>query len=744
MWVKRSITIWTLVCLHLFAFSQDLSQGILRVINSEDQNPVYLAHVKFTCVSGVQKDQVKWEVTDINGEVRVPFLDSVRVEISYIGFDAYVLTIGPGISKKILLKPSVFGLKDVIVTAQFIPIEKQDAIYAVKTISDKKVEQKGANNLREALNAEINFKSNNGHANETAVILNGLSGNHVKIMIDGVPVEGRINGNLDLSQINLDQIERIEIIEGPTSVVYGTNALGGVINIITKKQQHQKLDVGVKMYYETVGQYNVSGRLGFKHKKSTFKLSGGRNFFGGYAVSDTLRYQDWKPREQYFGTFVYNRNFGHLKFSYILDGFSEKMVSKGAPRYPYYTSAFDAYFKTRRFSNKVLLSGRISPAQYLDITLSQTYYERTRNIYFKDLVSLEQTLTDSESDQDTTRFNSYMSRVVLSSKNDEVKVNYLVGMEMKYDQIDANRVTGNQQNIGDYALFGHLQYQPTQKIRIQPALRYAYNTKYNAPLVPSLNLLWKPNPQMTIRGSYAKGFRAPSLKELYLEFHYNATINLWGNERLNAEKSDHLNFSLDYLKDFNGHKIRVTPKMYYSKINQLIDLVQISDVDWKYANVDFLITKGMSLALYYQWKSMKYSITGSHYGNYNSMFDRSDHQNSYFYSTDIASELSYRWDSLGVELSCFYKYTGPLRNSYVDDNDMIQPSYIGGFHTLDVTVSKHFWKRKLKCVAGVKNLFDVNDVALVGNVFGVSSSKNASSLSVLWGRTFFISMNFDL
>lgn len=744
MWVKRSITIWIFICLHLFTFSQDASQGVLRVMNLEDQIPVYLAHVKFTCVSGDQKDQVKWEVTDVNGEVRVPFLDSVRVEISYIGFDAYVLTIGPGISKKILLKPSVFGLKDVVVTAQFIPIERQDAIYEVKTISDKKVEQKGANNLREALNAEINFKSNNGHANETAVILNGLSGNHVKIMIDGVPVEGRINGNLDLSQINLDQIERIEIIEGPTSVVYGTNALGGVINIITKKQQHKKLDVGIKLFYETVGQYNVSGRLGFKHKKSTFKLSGGRNFFGGYAVSDTIRYQDWKPREQYFGTFTYSRSFGHLKFSYILDGFSEKMISNGAPRYPYYTSAFDAYFKTKRFSNKALLSGRVSQTHFLDVTLSQSYYERTRNIYFKDLVSLEETLTDSETDQDTTRFNSYMSRVVFSQKNDEVKWNYLAGIEMKHDQIDASRVTGNQQYIGDYAVFGHLIYQPSKKITIQPAMRYAYNTKYNAPLVPSLNVLVKPNSQMTIRGSYAKGFRAPSLKELYLEFHYNATINLWGNERLSAETSDHLNLSLDYHQDIGGHRIRVVPKAYYSRINQLIDLVQISEVDWKYANVDFLITQGMSLALYYQWKSIKWSITGSHYGNYNSMFDRADHQNSFFYSTDVASEFSYCLDTLGVELGCFYKYTGALRNSYMDDNDVIQPSYIGGFHTLDVTASKHLWKRKLKCVAGVKNLFDVNDVTLVGNVFGVSSSKNASSLSVLWGRTFFISMNFNL
>ena len=63
----------------------------------------------------------------------------------------------------------------------------------------------------------------------------GLSGENVKILIDGVPVVGRLNGNVDLSQINLTNIERVEIVEGPLSVNYGTNALAGTINLITKK-----------------------------------------------------------------------------------------------------------------------------------------------------------------------------------------------------------------------------------------------------------------------------------------------------------------------------------------------------------------------------------------------------------------------------------------------------------------------------------------------------------------------------
>src|SRR5690606_6525797 len=106
-------------------------------------------------------------------------------------------------------------------------------------------------------------------------------------------------------------------------------------------------------------------------------------------------------------------------------------------------------------------------------------------------------------------------------------------------------------------------------ITIKPAVRYAYNTRYQAPIVPSLNLLLDVNDNLQFKTSYAKGFRAPDLKELYLEFHYNATINLWGNTNLIAENSDHFNFSAHFHKKIKNHQIQFTPKVYYSKINNL-------------------------------------------------------------------------------------------------------------------------------------------------------------------------------
>jgi len=732
-----------IVVFVVFSFLQTtilFAQSKIKLIDKSSSDVIYLAHVKIT---NIKTNEFKWAISDEHGVVLNPFHDSTKVEISYTGYNKKIQVFAPNEALTIKLETASFGLNELVVTANFIPVELKESVYDIKTISEEKIASKGAPSLREVLNTELNFRTNNGHVNETSINLNGLSGNHVKIMIDGVPVEGRLSGNLDLSQLNLNEIDKIEVIDGPTSVAYGTNALGGTINLITKKNQLNNFSFNLKTYYETVGQYNISGNVGFKIKEHQFKISGGRNFFDGFANPDTSRFKTWKPREQYFGSFLYNKRIKHLKFSYILDAFTETMTNRGERRAPYYITAFDTYYKTQRLTNKILLNGRISPNYFIDFTLSHAYFNRTRNIYFKDLTTLKQTITDSDSDQDTTVFNNYLFRGVFTQKNDSIKINYSIGTELKRDDVFAQRVTDKTQWLGDYAVFATIDYKPIKAITIKPAVRYAYNTKYNAPVVPSINLLINITDHLQFKTSYAKGFRAPDLKELYLEFHFNSSINLWGNTNLIAENSDHFNFSMHYQKSWNKHQFQFTPKVYYSKINNLISLVQTSDVDWTYNNIDFLTTKGSAITIDYRFQKINFSIGYNFYGNYNSMFDQQNFQNKFFYTNDINSSVGLNFDSLNLIFSLNYKYTGLIRNNYITDQKEIKESYIGDYHTFDVSSTKLLFNKRLSTTLGVKNIFDVTNVIMIGDVFGVSNQSNASSLNVLWGRSYFVSLNYN-
>ena len=89
-----------------------------------------------------------------------------------------------------------------------------------------------------------------------------------------------MNGNIDLSQINLSNVEQIEIIEGPLSTIYGTDALAGTVNIITKK----KLDYKniLRTYYESVGKYNLDIILNRKYKDNLIGYQFGRKYFNGW------------------------------------------------------------------------------------------------------------------------------------------------------------------------------------------------------------------------------------------------------------------------------------------------------------------------------------------------------------------------------------------------------------------------------------------------------------------------------
>ena len=119
----------------------------------------------------------------------------------------------------------------------------------MKLIGKDRIESKAANNLSDILSDELGIRLSNDPSTGTSMSLQGITGENIKILIDGVPVIGRLDGNIDLSQINLDNVSQIEMVEGPMSVIYGSNALGGVINIITENNSHAQYKTSVNSYF---------------------------------------------------------------------------------------------------------------------------------------------------------------------------------------------------------------------------------------------------------------------------------------------------------------------------------------------------------------------------------------------------------------------------------------------------------------------------------------------------------------
>ncbi|MEX2437897.1 MAG: Plug domain-containing protein, partial [Candidatus Babeliales bacterium] len=167
------------------------------------------------------------------------------LKLSHLGFESYQDTFATlkMLPNQIALKADEAALQEVVVSAQYLPTSTAKTVHKVEVIDAEKINNMAAVNLRDLLSNNLNIRLSQDNILGSSMSMQGLSGENVKIMIDGVPIIGRQNGNIDLSQINLNNIERVELVEGPLAVNYGSNALAGTLNIITKKRSMEKYSV---------------------------------------------------------------------------------------------------------------------------------------------------------------------------------------------------------------------------------------------------------------------------------------------------------------------------------------------------------------------------------------------------------------------------------------------------------------------------------------------------------------------
>ena len=137
---------------------------------------------------------------------------------------------------------NLLPIEEVVVTGQFRPTSLKNSVYKVRTLDQQYIQRRATtDDMATLLNMELGIRFNNDLTlGESDIQLMGVSGQNVKVLIDGVPMIDRGSTKQSLSQIDINTIERIEIVEGPVSVMYGTDALAGVINIITQPTSTQK------------------------------------------------------------------------------------------------------------------------------------------------------------------------------------------------------------------------------------------------------------------------------------------------------------------------------------------------------------------------------------------------------------------------------------------------------------------------------------------------------------------------
>ncbi len=663
-------------------------------------------------------------------------------------------------------------LADVVVTAQYAPTDSRNALYKIRTIKRDVIEQRGAINLEQLLNQELNIRISQDLILGSSLSLQGISGQNVKIMIDGVPVIGRVGDDIDLSQINLSNIERVELIEGPMSVHYGANALGGVINLITKKSQINKFDFQVISQIESIGAQNLNAQAGARlSDKLLLRLDGGYNNFTGFnaiAPRDSLfaRTFQWNPKAQWFASGMLRYDINDTQsLRYSMSLLDEQIENLGQLRRPQFRPyAFDDFYYTRRLDHALSYEGTFLKNLYWNITSGYNAFRRQKNTLRTEMESREQSEVPGQ--QDTTRYNALVFRPILASRFGDSPFNFQIGLDINYENGYGQRFRDTAarkaqfSEITDYAGFITLQYQPVSVLQIQVGARGAYNTRFDAPVVPSLHLKYDINKTWQLRASYAQGFRSPSIKELFFYF-VDASHYIIGNPDLLAETSDNVQLIVDYDKRWNANRLQVTLTGFYNDIRNKIDLFDYVEVNgelvpaaslgqnttqFAYFNQDRFKALGSNIRINYSLKNFEIAAGIAPTGRYNPLSE-TEQVAAYTFANELNGQVNYYFNKIGLSAAFFIRYNDKFIRFYQtvnqEGNTVVAQAIQDGFTLADLTLTKAFWKNRLQLTSGIRNLLDIRNVNTVGNQ-GSTHSGDGSSSPVATGRNYFARLRWQL
>lgn len=668
----------------------------------------------------------------------------------------------PVMAQEDTLKKNI-DLNEVVVTGQYQPQTLKNSVYQVRVINGERIAQQGATRLQDVLNNELNIRFRQDMATGGAdITLNGLSGQNVKVLIDGLPMVGRqgTSNEININQIDIQTIERIEIVEGPMSVIYGADALGGVINIITKKKKTNGLSVNARIHEETIGNeyslfkegiHNQSAGIAYRYKGWEIGGQAGYNYFGGWKDTAQDRELVWHKKDQITASAFLGYHAARFNIRYRIDGLDEIIYNPGNFLFRQQASGDTLAYDAEYLSNRVMhqLQAGYTASQRLSFQAQAAYSDYNRQVYGTTVSKQTGNVryNNAEGANAQVNFRGFTFRGTAVYKMSD-RFTLQPGVDINMESGEGERLSAGNNSVNDYAFFVTSEWAPTAKLRVRPGVRFIKNSVYNAPpVIPSLNVKYAIRENLDVRLSYASGFRAPSIRELYFNF-FDANHQILGNPDLKAEVSNSFNASLNWKKMVPGKVVYTTVLSgFYNKVENLIYYApSVNDPNiFILSNVSDSKTAGTSIQTMAKYKRLNIGVGASYTGFYNAAAEDDKSLPELQWSTEVNTTIGYSIPKQGIDINLFYKFTGkqPFYAYDAPSQKYVEASF-DNFHFADLTASKKIGKYVVFNM-GVRNLFDVSRVnSFTNGAGGVHVSAGSKNLAT--GRSFFggLALNLDI
>jgi outer membrane receptor for ferrienterochelin and colicins len=577
-----------------------------RIYDAETSKPVEAATIWLVGEgrSTASDDRGAFELKDL--EVR-----NHRIVVTHVGYDAsdtLEISAGEGNPVFIRLNPQPWVLNDIVITGTRSPHLLKDVPVQTKVVSRRDFQRTGATTVDEALKSSIGIQINEDLSGQGATI-RGIEGDRVLVLIDGERAVGRVRGSIDLSQYSLSDVEKIEVIKGTGSTLYGSDAIGGVINIITKKPEYHTLDGRFNGDVGTYKSFNPAAELTYGN--SNLALSIDSRFFvtDGFDLDKSTPHTNgqediarWNLNSQLrtrlsdrWSTTISGR-FMREKRDWIESEVVAKSVIEDT------TYVYDDEETNRRYEGSVSLDYLSGDTYSMKLRLFGTWYRHNWNKFAAD------NWIDTSDTEDRFFEATYTSNYVIGPNHVAT-----YGLEFNYQDLVSTELS--QTKEGDRTVAGYLQYEykPVQSFTMLPGIRVEDHSSFGTHVNPSLNVMYAPDDQFKLRGFVGRGFRAPSIKEQYFVFDHTAAgykviggrvqsdeLAGFPTTSFKAETSINSSISAEFSYGVIGlHRITY----FYNHLDDLIDfeLIGFPGEYWRgvyvYQNVETAVTRGV------EWES---------------------------------------------------------------------------------------------------------------------------------------------
>ncbi|MFC4666237.1 TonB-dependent receptor [Falsiporphyromonas endometrii] len=555
--------------------------------------------------------------------------------VSYLGYKTLehkVQVNNNNIEVSIALDENTNLLDEIVVTGTGTEHLVRQAPVRTEVINRKALDAYGGRSIEDILSgisASFNF---NESAMGSGMKMNGLGNAYILILIDGKKIHGDVGGQNDLSLINPSNIDRIEIVKGAASSLYGSDAIAGVINIITKKQ-HGKSEITNSLRTGSYGQL-------IDHMTTSFKIGDWRlSLKGDYKQSDGWKNTDKELMrngtvKDHSVTMTSNRFFDY-KFtpridwkpsssqSYFAEGYfyNKKMFRPcGEPKYDTYGMQYLAG------GGSIAGKWQLGTLGYIDADLSydrRDYYHKYTEITYEEYIDKNGRMYhpifgpgDKELQSNQQRILSNIKTVLKPHPQHQINT----GLEFNYDFLEApHRIHDDQVTAFTASLYAQDEYKITDNFFVTGGFRIIKHDTFGWKATPQISTLYRLK-DFNFRASFAQGFKTPTLKELYYQYErtmMGKLIRYEGNLKLKPQSSNYYSLGVEY----NGKNISLAVTGYYNDLRDMIALVVVPttpknsargiEETMRYMNMENAISKGVDIMAKWQINKM-WMISGGY------------------------------------------------------------------------------------------------------------------------------------